>query len=225
MRTKEIYDGLKSSLEEQCKDEPWINGMKRKYNLNENEWTADRVFLITISWGPWREPGRMKVWDNLKESFPDVIEDIRNADQNFDSFRLSWQNKRVIAVSQYLNREALKSFKEVLKQIQAYDGAKACDFLAKISGAKQEKKTISCFVRDFLLKESFPIDSRVEKMLSGLGLPNNEDQIIKLCKMDKVSSRILDRMLYMQWDICHLQVNSRCGKCRIKKYCWEYILK
>lgn len=224
MRAKEIYDNLIESLGNQYNDETWIDSIKKDYNLTDNEWTPDCLFLITTSWGPWIISRQMDVWKKMKLNFPEVKDDIRNADQNFKGFPFGWQNNRVITLSKYLKQDS-KSFKDIVEQLRSLNGIESRDLLAKISGAKQNKKTISCFIRDFLLKDTFPIDSRVSEMLSCLGLPNNEDQIIKLCKMDKVDSRILDRMLYLQYDNCPTQANNKCEKCKIKDYCWKYILR
>ena len=224
MRAKDIYDSLIEVLGKQCNDEAWIDSLRKDYKLNDNEWTPDRLFLITTSWGPWNLSRQMAAWNKMKRSFPEVTEDIRNAGQNFNGFPFPWQNDRVIAISLYL-RQNSKSFNDIIEQLKSYSGIVARDHLAEIVGAKLNKKTVSCFIRDFLLKDTFPIDTRVSEMLSCLGLPNNEDQIIKLCAIDNVNSRVLDRMLYTQWDNCPSQANSKCEKCKIKDYCWEYILR
>lgn len=224
MRAKEIYDGLVEILGNQCNDEVWISSIKKDYNLNDNEWTPDCFFLITTSWGPWVISRQMDVWSRMKHTFPGVKDDIRNADENFNGFPFGWQNNRVIAISKYL-KQTSKSFRDIIEQFKSLNAVESRDCLAEISGATQNKKTISCFIRDFLLKNTFPIDTRVSEMLSCLGLPSDEDQIIKLCEMDNVNSRILDRMLYTQWDNCPSQVNNVCKKCKIKDYCWEYILE
>lgn len=223
MRTKEIYDGLIARWGTACNDEPWIRALKKDYSIKDDEWTPDRFFLITLSWGPWTTSRQMAVWNNVKNVFPEVANDIRKAGGNFKGFPLSWQNERVRAISEYLIRES-KTFTDIITDLKSLNGPEARDKLAIISGASQNKKTISCFIRDFLLKDTFPIDSRISEMLSCLGLPNNEDQIIQLCERDKVSSRVLDRMLYAQWENCPSQVNAICEKCKIKDYCWEYIL-
>jgi hypothetical protein len=227
MRAKEIYSGLVERWDKICNDEAWISALKKDYNLDDNEWTPDCFFLITLSWGPWIVSRQMNVWNEMKNSFPKVKDDIQNADQSFDGFPFGWQNNRVINISKYLKQNS-KSFKDIISHLQSYNGIEARDRLAEISGAKKSKKTISCFIRDFLLKDTFPIDTRVSEMLSCLGLPNDEDQIVKLCGMDGVPSRILDRMLYMQWDECPDKApgpKNECGQCRIKDYCWEYIIK
>ncbi len=59
MRAKEIYFGLLKRWESECADGPWLESLKKQYNIGANEWTADRFFLITISWGPWRPERQM----------------------------------------------------------------------------------------------------------------------------------------------------------------------
>ena len=77
-------------------------------------------------------------------------------------------------------------------------------------------------------KNTFPIDTRVEYMLSILGLPNNEDMMIQLCEKEGINARILDRMLYTKWENCPEESpgsDKECDKCGINLYCWMYILR
>ncbi|MFC1675231.1 hypothetical protein ACFL1K_05055 [Candidatus Omnitrophota bacterium] len=227
MRAKEIYDGLAERWGKICNDEAWISSIKKDYSMADMEWTPDRFFLITNSWGPWHSNRQMEVWNAMKSAFPEVANDIRKARQDFKGFPLPWQNERVKNISEYLKRES-KTFEEVIIYLRSLTGLQARDYLAEILGAGKNKKTISCFIRDFLFKDTLPIDSRVSEMLSCLGLPSDEDEMVRLCEMDGVPSRILDRMLYMQWDECPDRSpgpNNECGKCKINNYCWEYILK
>lgn len=226
MRANEIYDGLLADFGEICADKPWITGLKEQYSLNDEEWTAECFFLITVSWGPWKIKRQMQVWNNMKETYPEVIEDIRNAKKGFKGFPFAWQNNRVITLANNL-RKNNKSLSQMVDGLRQMDGAKARDAIATIAGAKNFKKTISCFVRDFLLKNTFPLDSRVLEMLACLGLPNEEDQMIKLCLKDKVKSGVLNRMLYSKWEACPDQYpgeKEQCIKCSINKYCWYYNL-
>lgn len=227
MRAKEIYDGLWKRFDKICDDEPWIKELKKDYSLDYKQWTAECFFLITISWGPWVLGRQKQVWKNMKKLYPEVVEDIRNVGENFKGFPFEWQNERVKGLGVKLRKER-KSLSEVACDLASLDGIKARNTLADMCQARNNKKTISCFVRDFLLKDTFPLDTRVVEMLSCLGLPNDEDQIIRLCVIDGVKSRILNRMLYSKWDICPDEYpgdKNQCTECPINNYCWQFILK
>lgn len=224
MRVKEVYDGLIEQWGKQCDDEAWISSIKKDYQLSDKDWNPDCFFLITNSWGPWREDRQKRVFNIVREQFSELLNDISKVSNDFGGYPLSWQNKRLITLGKSL-RAKTKLFKDLVADLQAMDALGARDYLAEICGARDKKKTLSCFIRDWLRKDTFPIDRRVDEMLSCLGLPNNEDQVVRLCAKDKVSSRVLNRMLYSHWEHCPSSPNNRCDKCGVKGYCWEYILR
>ena len=192
MRAKEIYNGLIDRWRGQCEDSDWIQSLKQDYEISDHEWTPDRFFLITVSWGPWNVGRQLQVWKNFMNSYEDVIEDIRNARKDFKGFPLNWQNDRVKSLAKNLSEERT-DFMTLIDRLKPLSGIEARDHLSELCNVKQNKKIISCFVRDFLLKETFPIDTRVNEMLGCFGLPSDEDQVVRLCEKDGVSSRVLNR--------------------------------
>ena len=168
----------------------------------------------------------MDVWILMKNKYPKVVEDLREAREDFKGFPLPWQNARIMAASRYLRNNS-KALKDVISELRPLPGLEAINYLADICEVKQNKKTISCFIRDFLLKDTFPIDTRVAAMLSCLELPKTEEEVVEVCKKEGISSRVLDRMFYSQWDECpgKLKEKYKCEKCGIERYCRDSFLK
>lgn len=109
--------------------------------------------------------------------------------------------------------------RDFINSLADYTGAQVRDKIANIIHAK-EKKTISTFIRDFMRKDVFPIDSRVERMLSYLGLPRNEDIMIVICRAVGANPRILNRMFYKHIEEYCNKDPDRCDECFVEKECY-----
>jgi len=183
-------------------------------------------WLITcICYGPWREERQKEVWQRAGPRFEaDFGGDIRNITEGNVrdlGLPLPWQRQWLVNLSNYLRNQG-KSFGEVVEALSE-DGLKARDELLKALGVKGDKsKILSVFVRDCLKRDVFPIDTRVQFLLSALKLPQDERELVRLCQKAEVSPTVLNRMFYShQGRFCQAR---RSSDCPLTSLCYRYTL-
>ena len=114
------------------------------------------------------------------------------------------------------------TFSQFLDTLKTLSGIEVRDKFTEILGIESSQaKRISVFIRDFLEKNVFPIDSNVVYVLTSLGLPSNEDLLVRLCEIARVDPKLLERQLY-----AHGQEICGYGKqCCLKGVCVSSLLK
>ena len=184
------------------------------HRLKSEDQIPDYYFLLTLSWGPWREGRQLKVWLKVYATFKDKCHgDLRLVNESTDlGFPLAWQKERVYKMASFLRDKGM-NFSEFLKSLEGKSGLEVKGEFERILGAGNNK-TISCFIRDYLSLNVFPIDRRVARMLAYLGLPKNEEKIVELCEATGVNAKELDRMLFTYYgEKCS---RSQCLQCELK---------
>ena len=74
-------------------------------------------------------------------------------------------------------------------------------------------KTVSTFIEDYLTLDISPVDGRVRVMLRLLGLPKDEDTMVKLREVTAVNPKELNRMLLSYY------ADAECAKMRKEAEC------
>lgn len=182
----------------------------------------DFLFLACLSWIARRDERQSDIWETVKINFKKepYKGDIRNIKTENDCMKLGYPETFVPyswlpELSKYLNERDI-SFKEFVKEMENKTGIEIRDefiSILKIHGVKA--KRISVFIRDCLKKNVFPIDSNVDKMLRHLGLPNDEEIMVRLCEEAKIDPKSFEKLLYE-----HGKIICEHGKpCSIEKIC------
>jgi len=204
----------------------------RRAEDNTRQWlgalavkSPDHWLLTCVCYGPWREERQKEVWQRAGPRFEvNLGGDIRNiAEHNVRTlgFPFDWQREWLVSLSNYLRKQG-KSFEELVKTLPK-DGLEARDELLKALGVKGDKsKILSVFVRDCLKRDVFPIDTRVQFLLSTLELPQDERELVRLCQKAEVSPSVLNRMFYShQGRFCQAR---RSSDCPLTSLCYRYPL-
>ena len=222
IRLREVYDKLRLEYN-RCDDDSWMKDINNWFGIDETERNIpDYYFILNLCYGPWREKRQKEVWQTVHKRFKEHFKgDLRQIDDVL-GFPLAWQEKRARRLRNYLKKKGV-SFAKLLQLIKSKNGLVIRNGFRKVIGASSDAtKTISTFIRDYLRKDVFPIDSRIEKMLSYLGLPRDEDMMVVLCKKVGVNPRILNRMLYKHYgEKCEGDMHASCpfeGQCYQHSY-------
>lgn len=187
--------------------------------------SVDHWLITCICYGPWREERQKEVWQRAGPRFDqDLGGDIRTiTEDNVHNlgFPLSWQREWLVSLSNYLRNQGM-SFAELVKALPE-DGLEARDELLKALRVKGGvSKILSVFVRDCLKRDVFPIDTRVQSLLSALVLPQDERALVRLCQRAGVSPRVLNRVFYShQGEFCQ---EKRSSECPLTSLCYQYTL-
>lgn len=186
---------------------------------SEHKNIPDYHLMLNLSYGPWREKRQNQVWKKVYTNFQKVgdikdIEDISNL-----GFPLSWQNERVEKMRSYLRNRSI-NLQDFLSELNGQSGIEIRNKFREIMGGNTTK-IYSTFIRDFMeMDDVFPIDSRVSSMLNKLGLPKNEELMVKLCREHEIPPTLFEGFLYRFKDeFCD---KNKYVECPIKDECWCY---
>ena len=190
--------------------------------------SVDHWLITCICYGPWREERQKEVWQQAGPRFEvDFEGDIRKVTEDNVSdlgFPLSWQREWLVSLSNYLRNRGM-SFGELVRALPE-DGLKARDELLEALGVKgKTSKILSVFVRDCLKGDVFPIDTRVNFLLSALELPQDEHGQVRLCQRAEVNPSVLNRMFYShRGEFCQPKRSSECPLTSLC-YLWSSCVK
>lgn len=200
----------------------------KRYGQNP-VWAAspDYNFAMSLCWIARTPDVQFNLWDIVRKVFESKYRgDIRQVITEKDCEQIGYYKKLVPYswlpnLSKYL-RDNKMSFNQFLDSIKTLDGIETRDKFIKILGIEESKaKRISVFIRDYLEKNVFPIDSNVEYVLASLGLPNNEELLVRICENANVDPKQLERQFY-----AHGQEICGYGKqCCLKDTCISSLLK
>jgi len=168
--------------------------------------TSDEWFFITTLYGEMTLDGqRTHIRRFFKPLFVETAgRDIRGFISNLESYnglRSSWMKSRLCKMATILRDRGI-SMDEYVTYLQALDTEATPDnpmpsFDAIIRDhCATGWKTLSVFIRDCVLGNCFPIDSRVEKSLAKWNLPVDERLLVSLCLEIKRNPREIARMFY-----------------------------
>jgi len=170
----------------------------------------DYYFTLNLCYGPWVEERQKNVWTTVYRKFKESCKgDLRNLTNSMDlGFPFDWQDQHAKRLAQHLRAKGM-SFSDLFKTLDKKSGLEARNELADIMRTSTTK-TLSTLLRDLLSKDVFPIDTRVQKILSYLGLPIDEDAIVIFCKKVGINPRTLNRMMYKHGERCNSNLHSDC---------------
>jgi len=217
-KVTEIYSILKAGYGAagRFSDEKQKGELIRSHRLKaEDQDIPDFYFVLTLSWGPWREGRQLKVWLKVYVIFKEKYHgDLRLVGEDL-GFPFAWQNQKVCLMGKFLRDKGM-SFTDFLNSLQGKNGLEIKGEFERILGAGNNK-TLSCFIRDYLQLNVFPIDRRIARMLGYLGLPKDEHKVVELCESTGVNPKELDRMLFTYYgEKCS---RSQCLQCELVKLC------
>jgi hypothetical protein len=198
----------------------------KRYNGASWLKSADCNFLMSLCWIARTPKVQFDLWDMVRPKFiSEYHGDIRNILSPIDCQKLGYYAKLVPYnwlpnLSKYL-REHKMTFSQFLDSLKALDGIETRNKFAEVLEIESLKaKRISVFIRDFLEKNVFPIDSNVAYVLSSLGLPNDEELMVKLCEKANVDPKKLERQLYaLGQEVCGYG-----NQCNLKGICISSVL-
>ena len=200
----------------------------RRYGQNP-AWLAspDYNFVMSLCWIARTPDIQFNLWDKVRKAFASQTYggDVRRVMTKKDCEKMGYYKKLVPYdwlpnLSGYLRQKNL-SLSEFLDTIKTLDGIETRNKFIEILDIESSKaKRISVFIRDYLGKNVFPIDSNVEYVLTSLSLPNNEDLLVRLCENAGVDPKHLEKQLY-----AHGQEICGYGKqCSLKSICVSSLL-
>lgn len=142
------------------------------------------AFVICVGAGPWKIRRRKQIQgmalDALNGRDLSLVEDV-------DWYPLSWQNKYVNTLAKNL-REEHRDMEKFCEQIKLYRKC-ARHLLYEFADVPKGSKVLSLFCRDSLNVQAFPIDRHVKAKLEELGLPVDEEEMIKICEKAKLNPK------------------------------------
>jgi len=198
----------------------------KRYDKQEWLQNPDCSFLMSLCWIARTPKIQFDLWDRVHPIFiSEYNGDIRNIQTESDCRKLGYYPKLVPYswlpnLARYLREKGL-SFSQFLEHMKSLNGIKTRAAFTKILKIKSGKaKRISVFIRDFLEKNVFPIDINVEYVLTSLGLPDDEELMVRLCERANIDPKRFERQLY-----AHGQKVCGYGKnCVIKGICISSLL-
>lgn len=170
--------------------------------------TADEWFFITTLYGTMTLAGQRT---HIRKFYPVLFvtaakRDICNFHSNiaYAGLRQNWMQKRLIKMATILSvsEETMTSYVEKLREMErAATPSNPMPARDKTFADHQtgSGKTLSVFVRECVLGNCFPIDSRVRAQLQLLGLPNkekDEEWLVRQCLEAGRNPREVARLFY-----------------------------
>jgi hypothetical protein len=158
-------------------------------------------FLAVLSWGPHKVARQMAVWTKVKAKHIEIGLPLHQYSSTQTEalaacypLRQGWQGKFLRGMTLYL-RNSGKSMKDVAEELKAGGGSFARAALQDIFGTTSTK-IIDCYLRDILLVDAFPIDTRVRRILAKYGIPADPAAIVAVCNKMGIDVRILARATF-----------------------------
>jgi endonuclease III len=224
-RITQIYGLLQKSYntDGRFSDQNAMNGVNQWAEVQLGDhYIPDYYYLLNVCYGPWVEERQKSVWLRAYKSFKQkyngdltLVPDEENLTLPF-----RWQVKHIRRLATFLKGKGL-SFHQFLDSLKGRTGLQVRDEFRNILHAVSTK-VISTFIRDYLNLEVFPIDSRVDRILSYLGLPRDEDMMVSLCQGNVVNPKELNRMLYDYYGkkCASSESKTACHHCILLEHCY-----
>ena len=159
---------------------------------------SETGFLAVLSLGPHKADRQLAVWQKVKAKHIEIGLPLHQySSANTEALvscyprKQGWQGKFLRGMTLYL-RNSKKSMGEVGTDLKSGGGAFARAVLQDIFGTTSTK-IIDCYLRDILLMDAFPIDSKVRRVLAKYGIPADPAAIAAVCSKMGIDVRILSR--------------------------------
>jgi len=159
-----------------------VRYVENNSKIDDGTWldhlNPSQAFLTCLGAGPWKIARRTLIQKEAIHALGDrdltQINDIK-----IFRFPLDWQNKKIAAIIDYLQRYKISMSWFVRFIADMNEPAKILYDVTQTSG---RAKVLDLFIRDYLKLPSFPIDRHVERELRRNGFPVSEKYMINLCK-------------------------------------------
>ena len=192
-KVKQLWDSVPEDAEDRFSDE-WLVPDFGKLD-------AETGFLAVLSWGPHKVDRQKAVWAKVKAKHIEIGLPLHQYTSTQTEalaacypLKQGWQGKFLRGMILYL-RNSGKSMKDVAEELKAGGGFFARAALQDIYGTTSTK-IIDCYLRDVLLLDAFPIDTRVRRTLAKYGIPADPAAIVAVCNKMGIDVRILARATY-----------------------------
>ena len=186
----------------------WLDGNNEPmaWTLSEGL-TDDEWFFVTTLYGTMTPDGQRT---HIRKFFPTLFvkaakRDVRNFIPGmpaYDGLRSpSWMPQRLSRMGEILRERniSMSGYVAGLRQLERsatpYNPMPALDAIVMDHRASG-RKTLSVFIRDCVLGNCFPIDSRVSNQLAEFGLPEDERLLVSLSLELRRNPRQVARMFY-----------------------------
>lgn len=185
----------------------WLDGDSEPLPWKERSHvTPDEWFFVTTLYGEMTQDGQRT---HIRKYFPMLFvraadRDIRNfvpAMPEYAGLRSAWMRGRLCRMGKILRERQLSmtNYAAALRSLET--GASPDDPMPALDACIRDHratgwKTLSVFVRDCVGGNSFPIDSRVEKVLRKHDLPIDERELVRLSLAVGRNPRVVARMFY-----------------------------
>lgn len=169
------------------------------------EYEPDTYLLWVLTWGRWHESRQNQVWSNVRKVYLALDEahhrvkrlntlSSQELKQLADEYPYKWQKAFLEAIVSYL-RQHETTLNDLVKRFkESGPGLSLAEM--EIALGTNSTKIASCFLRDCVRADVFPIDSRVEEVLDHYGLPIDSWAIMEACERLKIPTRIFARAAY-----------------------------
>jgi hypothetical protein len=167
--------------------------------------TDDEFFFLTNLCGTMTVEGQRT---HMRDFFPRFVTEVGRDIRRFTKAKVDtwdlrhpWMKKRLVRMADVLSQrdQDMATYTNNLRRLEksatVVDPMPAFDAIARDHRASG-KKTLSIFIRDCVLGNSFPIDSRVQRMLDRYGLPTNERRLVSACLALNHNPRNVARLFY-----------------------------
>jgi len=193
----------------------------KRYNKQKWLQNPDCNFLMSLCWIARPPKVQFGLWDKVRPIFiSKYSSDILKIRTKSDCKKMGYYPRLVPYnwlpnLAKYLREKGI-SFSQFLENLKTFDGIGTRNKIAEILKIERGKaKRVSVFIRDFLEKNVFPIDSNVEYVLASLGLPDDEELMVRLCERASVDPKRFEKQLYKHGqEVCGYGKNCVLkGKC------------
>ncbi len=189
-KVSQLWNSVPEDAEDKFSDE-WL--VPRFGKLS-----PDTGFLAVLSWGPHKVDRQMAVWGKVKAKYSELATPLHSLTSSQAEalvacypLKQGWQGKFLRGMTLYL-RNSGKSMNDVAADLKAGGSGFARAVLQDVFGTTSTK-IIDCYLRDVLLMDAFPIDSKVRRVLQKYGIPADPAAIVAVCNKMGIDVRVLAR--------------------------------
>jgi len=191
---EEKISQLWRSVPEDAEDKYADDWLKAEYGKLDD----DRGFLAILTWGPHPAARRKAVWAKVNATYVELgtplhklSSDQREKLVSCFPLRKGWQGKFLRGMILHLGNSGL-TMEEFAGKLKEAGPGVARAVLQDVFGTSSSK-VIDCYLRDILLLDAFPIDTKVRKVLSKYSIPPDSYGIVAVCQRMDIPVRILAR--------------------------------
>jgi hypothetical protein len=170
------------------------------YADRENQFDSDDEAILTIlCWGPWIPQSQEALIEKVMERFSSMGTslDLYSPGQLtrlVAEYRFKWQKAACRAIVRYLKQRNIRlaAFRGELRRLPPLVARGELQIAVGMKSAK----IVDCLMRDWLLLDAFPIDSRIAEILKVYEIPSLPTTIVAVCTRLDIPVRVFARAAY-----------------------------